>query len=153
MPEPADAAPAGTRFTLHVVVTVTDPADGLGLEPISPPRLSRVFGAVLRKLVADDPDSQADVGAVSVTLQQEPAPDADPGMVVVDALLGQPPRPRRSSCPPCSSGNHAGCRERDPGGRLAGCCCLWPEPATEPTPLPMIPLPSGGIGRGGGPDQ
>jgi hypothetical protein len=94
MPEPA---PAGTRFTLHVVVTVTDPADGLGLEPISPPRMSRVFAAVLCKLVADDPHSQADVGAVSVVCQ--------------DA--------------------------RD-----------WPR-----LPLPMIPLPSGGTGRGGGPDQ
>ena len=61
MPEPA-AAPPGARFVMHVVVTITDPADGLGLEPISPPRMSRVFGAVLRKLVDDDPNSQADVG-------------------------------------------------------------------------------------------
>jgi hypothetical protein len=113
MPEPADAAPAGTRFTLHMVVTVTDPADGLGLESISPPRLSRVFGAVLRKLVADDPDSQADVGAVSVTLQQ--APDLD--YLDRQAMADEEPE------------------------RLA------------PPTLPMIGLPSGGRGRGGGPDQ
>jgi hypothetical protein len=114
MGEPANAAPAGTRFTMHVVVTVTDPADGLGLEPISPPRMSRVFGAVLRKLVADDPHgSQADVGAVSVTLQQ--APDLD--YLDRQAMADEEPE------------------------RLA------------PPTLPMIPLPSGGIGRGGGPDQ
>jgi hypothetical protein len=59
------------RFRYQVTWTVDDPADGLGLLPIAPPRMSRVLGAVLRRLVDDDAESQAEVGAVTVACQQE----------------------------------------------------------------------------------